>query len=377
MITLQALPLGVKWVLRTPRLTLLAALGMATAVLVGLVEMGFFFSISDGQLRLIEAGQGKIWIMDRQRVHLSTWDRVAGIRVQQAAAVEGVEWATPIYQFGTTMKNPGNDSTQRIIVLAIDPQRNPVGLDEESLNTLRTPGNILFDRLSRSIFGNPSMGSDIWLDSHHFRMAGEFSLGPSLINDGFLLMGEQTLLTMQADATPLYILVKCQDGANIQLVQRALKEQFGDDAQVLTSDQVATREVVFMRSMAPLGLLFGAGMLAGAFIGMVITYQVFYVQIRRSLPAFATLLAMGFPRRYVLQQIAIQSSIVFLAGFLLAIVIAGPLYALLAHLTGLPMYWRFDRVIPIFIAGWSVALAASALAVIPIWRCRPAELLNK
>ena len=376
MITFRTLPLGLTWVLRTPRRTLLAALGMATAVLVGLIEMGFFFSISDGQLRLIDAGQGKLWIMDRQRVHLSTWDRVSGIRVQQAAAVEGVEWATPIYQFGTTMKNPDNDSTQRIIVLAIDPERNPVGLDDASLQALRTPGHVLFDRLSRPLFGHPPMGSDIWLDNRHFRMAGEFSLGPSLINDGFLLMGEQTLLMLQADAKPLSILVKTQEGAHVQTVQRALKAQLGDDAQVLTSDQVATREVVFMRSMAPLGLLFGAGMLAGAFIGMVITYQVFYVQIRRSLPAFATLLAMGFPRRYVLQQIAIQSSTVFLAGFLIAIVIAIPLYAVLAHLTGLPMYWRLSRVIPIFMVGWGVALAASALAVMPIWRCRPAQLLR-
>jgi putative ABC transport system permease protein len=370
------LPLGIKWALRTPKQTLLAALGMAAAVLVGLLEMGFFFSISDGQLRLIEAGKGKIWIMNRQGTHLSTWDRVLGIRGQQAAAVEGVEWATSIYQFGTSMKNPDNGSTQRIIVLAIDPQRNPLGLDEASLITLRTPGHVLFDRLSRPLFGNPDIGSDIWLDNRHFRLAGEFSLGPSVVNDGFLLMGEQTLLAMQAHAMPLYILVQFQDGANIQTVQRALIEQLGDDAQVLTSDQVATREVLFMRSMAPLGLLFGAGMLAGAFIGMVITYQVLYVQIRRSLPAFATLLAMGFSRRFVLRQISIQSSLVFLAGFLLAVVMAVPLYALLAHLTGLPMYWRLDRVVPVFMTGWGVALGASALAVIPIWRCRPAQLLQ-
>jgi putative ABC transport system permease protein len=373
--SLQTLPLGVIWVLRTPKRTLLCALGMAAAVLVSLIEMGFFFAISDGQLRLIEAGQGQIWLLDRQRIHLSTWDRMPSIRVQQAAAIDGVEWASPIYQFGASLKISSDGNTQRIIVLAIDPQRNSMGLDAPSLLALRTPGNILFDRRSRSIFSTPPQGSDIFLDNQRFRMAGEFSLGPSLLNDGFLLMGEQTLLAMQANATPLYILVKCRDGADIGQIQGALNTQFGGEVQVLTSHDVANREVAFMRSMAPLGLLFGSGMLAGAFIGMVITYQVLYVQIRRSLPAFATLLAMGFSRRYVLQQVAIQSSLVFLVGFALAIAFALPLYALLAQFTGLPMYWRVDRVLPILIAGWGVALAASALAVRPIWRSRPAELL--
>ena len=82
-------------------------------------------------------------------------------------------------------------------------------------------------------------------------------------------------------------------------------------------------------------MLFGAGMLAGLFVGFVICYQALYIAIRRRLKAFATAKAMGFGNGFVVGVVLVQAAAIGLAGYALGLALTAVVYPVLDGSTGL------------------------------------------
>jgi len=351
--------------------------GISVAVLIAFVEMGFMNGVIDSHMRVVEAARGDLVVLDVRRNHLNKWDSLLPIRTAQIAAVEGVASVSPVYQAGVPFRGAREQSDHRIIVIAFAPDDPPLNLgwSEETLQALRQPGTVLIDQLSRPIYGELKIGQDVWVDGHRLRLGGFVALGPTVINDGQLVMSESTLRGLQRRAQPKMVVVRVRDRAALRQVQSAIREQLGPEVDIFSKTELALREASYLRRVAPLGLLFGAGMAAGLFVGMVICYQVLYIAVRRRLKAYATLKAMGFSNRFILGAVVQQAMVLGAGGYLAGLLMTAMAYALLASRTGLEIDLTFPRAAAMAAACALACAAAGAAAATRALRFKPADLL--
>ena len=106
---------------------------------------------------------------------------------------------------------------------------------------------------------------------------------------------------------------------------------------MLTKDEMVAREKWFWWTNTPIGFAFGAGVLLGFVVGMVICYQILASDVADHLPEYATLKAIGYPNRY-LSLVVLQEALILAAvGFVPGMPVTLGLYRLLTSITGLPM----------------------------------------
>ena len=366
-----------KFIVRDPRLSLAAITGIAVAVLIAFVEMGFMNGVIDSHLRIVRAVRGELVVLDAKRDNLTKWDELSAIRLQQIAAIPGVSAVLPVYQAGVGFRSSPDQPYHRIILLAFAPDAPPLdlGWSPTALAALRRPGSVLFDRMSQPIYGELTPGRDVWIDQYRMTLAGFVSLGPNVINDGTIIASESTLKLSAPDATPRMAVIRLSPETDPQRIKNAIHDVTGHQVDAFQPAELAARETAYLRKVAPIGQLFGAGMMAGLFVGMLICYQAVYESVRRRLKAFATLKAMGFSDGSIFWSVMAQSVFLGLGGYLAGLILAWFADGLIAHRTGLAVELTFWRACAI--AGGCIAacaLAGTAAAVKAV-RTDPGSLL--
>lgn len=368
--------LGWRLTTRDPWRSLLAMIAIGAAALIAFVEMGFLNGVVDSQLRIVRAVRGDLIVLDSRREHLNRWDSMAPIRVPQLAALEGVEAVRAVYQMGAGFRASANEPEHRIIVLGFDAQDPPLelGWTPETLAALRRPDSALYDRLSRPIYGTLAAGQEVWIESTHLTLAGFVSLGPTVINDGHIFMGEAAYRRLQPRAEAKMVVLRLAPGADPQRVKAEVRERIGEQVDVFTQKELSAREVRFLTRAAPLGLLFGAGMTAGLLVALVFCYQALYVAVRRRLKAIATLKAMGFRNRFVLGTVLMQATLIGAGGYAIGLGLATLAYRALEHKTALAMELTGERAALVAVFCLAACIGAGALAASKAMRTAPAEL---
>jgi putative ABC transport system permease protein len=368
--------LGITLVLRDRARSAFAAAGIAVAVLIAFIEMGFLNGVVDSHLRIVDAARGDFVLLDSRRSHLNKWDELLAIRVPQIAAIDGVAKVLPVYQGGRTFRGARNEADHRIIAFAFPPDDPPLdlGWDESTLALLRQPGTVLMDAKSRPIYGDVKAGDDVWVDGTMVRLGGFVSLGPTIVIDGALFMSETTFRLLGGEGGPEMAVVRIAAGADGARVRERIEAVTGPEVEVYTRESLAARESAYLMRVAPLGLLFGAGMAAGLFVGLVICYQVLYVAVRRRLEAYATLKAMGFGNGFILRTVLQQAWALGLAGYALGLAMSWLAYRVIAQHTGLLVELNPARCAAIAAACLAACTLAGALAALKAMRTSPAEL---
>jgi putative ABC transport system permease protein len=298
------------------------------------------------------------------------------IRVGQIAAMEDVVSVFPVYQSADDFRGGAGESEHRINVVAFPPDHPALELawTRETLELLREPGTVLLDRLSRPIYGSLTAGRDVWLEGRRLKLGGFVELGPTMVADGLLVMSEGTFKSFKPGATPRMAIVTLASGADPERARARIAEALGPSVRVFVKSGLAERETAYLRRIAPLGLLFGAGMTAGLFVGLVMCYQVLYMAVRRRLKAFATIKAMGFGNSFILKTILEQALALGLAGYALGLALTLVAYETLAARSALPIELTWGRASSVAIACLAACGLAGAIAAVRAMRTPPAEL---
>jgi putative ABC transport system permease protein len=354
---------------------LLSAAGIAVAVAIIFLEQGFFFGVLDSQSRITHLIRGELVLVDRRRTHLNKWDTLERIRIFQSGAIPGIEAVIPVYKVPMRLRNAADGALKRIVVYAFPPDTLPIDLggDAEQAKHLRLAGGLLFDRRSRAIYGDIRVGEDVELAGRKHRVMGFVDLGPNLINDGAVVMSEGNLRAMRSGPKPIMGVVRLQPGADLGAVHAALARQL-PDLDIFTPAGLAAREVRFTATSAPVGIIFGIGMLAGFVIGTIVCYQVLFNEIHDLVPQYATLRAMGFSTGF-LGRIVLQQALLYsVAGFAIAMPFVWWLYDFIAARTALVMLLNPERVLTVLGLTVGMCLLAGLVAMRHVWRADPAEL---
>ena len=385
------------------RLALFAS-GIGFAVVLMGVQYGIMNAMLDSNTALIQRLKCELVLLNPNKAALAFGEMVSRRRLEQAEGVPGVKQVSPVYleysnaQLRHTAADPNaRTTTRKIRVIGVNPDADVLdlpGVPAAEWRTLNTPGTALYDRRSRphpdqtnhpgeSVFGHLRPGTRTELAGRNITLVGGFDMGFDFSTDGSLVVSDRTFAGWVRAGQSLNPLaqadlgaVKLQPGADPLAVQAALRAKFGDggDVLVLTREELVAREKRFWWTNTPIGFAFGAGVVLGFVVGMVICYQILAGDVADHLPEYATLKAIGYTNRYLSWIVLQESLILAAAGFVPGMAVTYLTYLLLSDLTGLPMLLTPGRFA--LILGLTVVMCAASglLAVGKVKKVDPADV---
>ena len=177
-------------------------------------------------------------------------------------------------------------------------------------------------------------------------------LGGNFVSDGNLFTSSTNFHRffprLDLDAVSLGAL-ELAEGADLQATQQRLQRLLPEDIEVLSRRRLYERECEFWAERTPTGLVFGAGLVVGMLVGVLLCYQILYTDVSDHRRQFALLRAIGYSRRFVVGLVLMASLLLSLAGCLPGVLASFAFSHLLAALTSIP---------PGFTAGRAAGVAA-------------------
>lgn len=132
-----------------------AIAGIAFADVLMFLQLGIREALFDGAVQLHNSLEGEIVLVSSRYKSLFSQQRFSQRRLYQAMGFTGVQSVSPIYVDPIPWKNPDNQETWNIYVIAFNPEEKVLNLAgvQENLTKLREPDTVLFDLGSRKEFG--------------------------------------------------------------------------------------------------------------------------------------------------------------------------------------------------------------------------------
>lgn len=353
-----------------------SALGIGMAVIILFVEMGFFFGVIDSQTNIARLIKGDLVVLHPRRSNLNKWTAFPRQRLDQIAAFPEVEAAIPYYKGTVGLLNAETGQVRRIVAIAFPPETPPIelGLSPGVVARLKRPDSVFFDRKSRRIYGKPRVGGEVWIDEKPFLVVGTVRIGPTIVHDGAVVMSESSLLALDPGDEPVMGVLRLRRGVQPEAVRDKIARANFDDVTVLTREALLDREVGFTVTAAPIGLLFGFGVIAGLVVGTMVCYQILFNEITDHLPQFATLRAMGYSDGFIRRIILEQAGMLSVAGFAVGIAVAAGIYSYVEHEAALVMRITLARGVFGFLLTTAMCVAGGLLAMRRVTVADPADL---
>jgi len=363
---------------------LAAALGVMFACVLVFMQLGFrdalYASISVVPRQL----DGDIFIQHKQTEAL--WRTVPFERSEmlRAFAHPDVVSATPLYIGQAQWKNPATRTKRTLLVFGSEPRERVFKLPAlRAFDTaLNRQDTVVFDELSRPEFGPVkellAEGAVITeINDRKMEVLGTVKLGASFAADGNLFTSDQNFLRMFPNRGIDKIdvgVIRLKPGADVLAAQRFLRERMNEDVHVFTLAELNAYEFHYWQSNAPVGFIFGFGVVMGLVVGMVIVYQILFTDITNHLNEFATLKAMGYTHRYLLMVVFASSLILAVIGYVPGFLLSLGLYQLTESVIYIPMPMPLAKIIGVFGMILVMCVAAGALAMRKMRSANPADM---
>jgi len=354
----------------------MSMLGIAFSVIIMFMEIGFFNGINDSQANLPPFLRADLVIMEQRRYSMLEPNTFRRVRIQQALAFDEVTEAIPVYEGVGTIVNNRDQRLRAVNIIAFPPDKtSPLivpGL-ENYMDLLRIKGNVVFDRLSRDIYGDVTPGSRITLNGRPHNVVGAVGIGPNLKVDGYVIMGDVTMEERVVNKINMGLL-RVKLGTDVQALKEKLIANLPQDILIMTPEEARVREVDFTIEKTPTGSVFGAGVVIGFLIGVIICYQILFNEITDQMPQYATMKAVGFSKGFLVSLVMKQALFLAVLGFIPGLIGGYLLYAVLQHFTQILMLMTVRRSLLIFLLTLFMCGVAGLLAVKKVLKADPAEL---
>jgi len=381
-----AVPLAWKNLTADKQRLAMSTLGIAFAVLLMLMQLGFRNALVDSQVEIARQLNADLVMVSSAKFQLNRLEPFPRRRLYQALSVNGIVSASPVYMElpGAFWKNPRDRTTHRIRVLGVDPDE-PVFLSPEiasQLRSLRRPDSLLVDARCRTHIGRALPGEYTELTRRAVRIAGEFSLGTDFLIDGTAITSENTFFNLFPDyraADPQLSrveigLLRAAPRVALDDLRVTLNRLLPDDVTVLSRDKFIGMERDYWMNESPVGLVFNLGTVVGFIVGVVICSQILFTDLAEKMPQFATLKAIGYENRYLRGVVLRQASLLALFGFVPGVAVSWCLYRAVAGMTGLLMRLGLELAATVFVLTLAMCLVSGWLAVRKVLAADPADV---
>jgi putative ABC transport system permease protein len=290
----------------------------------------------------------------------------------------------PLERWWLGTRYPRTDQRRELLSLGVDldqnPFRDPIRSQVQAhREELRLPGRVLFNAWS-----NPDFG---WSLRDEFRawelgamavtIAGPFTLDRSFGADATVLSDEATFarsLGQTRLATVPFGLVRVADRRQLERTTAAIREALPRDVEVLDRRSLTNLEQEFWVSQTATGQIFEFGVIVAMIVAGIVIYQVLSNDVRKRLPEYATLKAMGHSDPYLARVVLVQALIYGLAAYLPAVLVSAGIYQVTRTLAHIPMVLVPENLGLVLALDLFFAAASGLLAVRRLRDADPAEL---
>ena len=373
-------PARIAWLqISHQKLRLLAAvLGVAFAVVLVFVQLGFQQALYDSSVRWHTALGYDLAVISPKTAYLVNPPGFPRSRLYQTLGFEGVASVTPVYIGIAEWRNPQNPlQTRNIYVMGFDPMNSGFALagGREQVNQLRMPDRVLFDRSSRPEFGPiPSLFADTGkvtteINGRDVKVVGLYDLGTSFGIDGSIITSDLNFRRIFSDRSAARIelgLLRLDEGAEATQVRDRILAGIPADVIILTRDEFIKHEVEYWSNNTPIGYVFGLGVAMGLAVGLIVVYQILFSDVQDHLREYATMKAIGYSNfflsRLVLSEAVILAVLGFIPGYFCTLLV----YTQAREATNLPVIMTTERgvmvlALTIFMCAFSALLAMRKL----------------
>ncbi len=361
-----------------------ATLGVVFATMLVFMQMGFRDALFDAAISAPNKMAGDLFILHRQTEAL--WRTVPFERreLMRTLSHQDVAQVTPLYIGMTVWKNPVNHTKRTLMIYGVDPDADAFNVSEVRpfAQALSTADTVLFDKASRPEFGPVAdlleqgpVATEV--NDRRVDVVGVMVLGTSFATDGNLITSDTNFFRIFRERGPSYLdvgIVRLKPGADTQQVKRVLQGLLDESMRVLTLKELADFEQNYWREVAPVGFIFGMGVLIGLVVGMVIVYQILFTDIANHIREYATLKAMGYPHFYLVMSVFSASSILAVMGFFPGLALAAGLYDLSESVIYIPMPLPFSKMANVFMMIFAMCFVSGFLAVRKLKSADPADM---
>lgn len=379
------LPLG--WLqLRHQKLRFLVALsGIAFAVILILIQLGFRAALFDSAVRYHERLHYDIALFSIESSYIAMSRPFSSRRLYQALGVEGVEAVTPVYIQRAFWKNPYNHDIRNLLAFGVDPADevlHTAGVDE-NIHLVQRRDVVLFDGASRPEQGPIAEGFargdaiETEINGRRIRVGGIYTMGPSFGIDGSVLTSIDNFIRLFPDRQRTQIdlgLIEIAPGLDPVVMRERIAALVPDDVLVLTKADFIQREKKYWNSATPIGYVFAFGAVMGFVVGTIIVYQILFADVSDHLAEYATLRAIGYSNGFVSGVVVQQAVILAVLGFIPGLAASLYLYRSAGAATQLPLVLTPER--GALVLGLTIAMCAISglIALRKVRSVDPAEI---
>jgi len=387
-VLLLAVPLAFRQLVRDKVRLVVAMLGVAFAVVLMFMQLGFQDALYKSCVRYHESLRYDLAMLSPRTTSLIRAGSFSRRRLHQVRRVDGVEEVTEVYVGQVPIENPADPSeSKQIFVFAYDPEDAVFreGVLAEKAGMLRWRDTALFDEHSRAEFGpipellraDEDGVIEVEVANRSIRVIGLFRLGTSFGIDGSLITSDLNFLRLFPGREPGAIdlgLIGLAPGVDPAAMATKLDEQLPPDVLVLTRDQFVQREVDYWSSATPIGYVFSMGVIIGLVAGGSIVDQILFADVSEHIQEYATLKAMGYADGFLMRVVMRQAAMLALLGFLPGIGISALLYEQAGGATRLPL--ALNAQVMSLVLGLTVAMCvvAGAIALRKVRTADPADV---
>jgi putative ABC transport system permease protein len=382
---LFAVPLAWLQLTREKLRLLVAVAGVAFAVILIFMQLGFRKALFESSTRLHTALTGDLFLISPQFDFVAQPKSFSRRRLFQALSFPNVDAVSPVYLGLALWKNPDNGKTRTIFIAGIDPADHVLDLPgvREQIELIRKPDVVLFDRAGRPEFGAiataVAAGRPISAEvgNRKVTVGGLFEMGTSFGVDATLLTSDTNFLRLfpQRERGLIDIgAVRLQRGADVRATRDALRAALPNDVLVLTRDEYVRREQTYWDTSTPIGYVFTFGVIMGLVVGAIIVYQILFADVSDHLAEYATLKAMGYPNRYLFGVVFQEAVILAVLGYVPGMLISMVLYRVAGDATNLPMRMTAPLAIDVVLLAVTMCCVSGAIALRKIRSADPAEI---
>ncbi|URD53446.1 ABC transporter permease DevC [Chroococcidiopsis sp. CCNUC1] len=364
---------------------LVATAGIAFAVILMFMQLGFQAALSESATRVHESLNADLVMINPRSRALMSMNNFSRRRLYQALGFDGVESINSVYVGLGTWKSPASQRDRAILVLGIDPSKITLHIPEinQYLNKLKLDDVAILDRVSRPEFKpfitEVAQGNTIApeINGRKIKVVGLFTVGSSFGSDALLITSELNFLRIfkTRAASDINIgLVKVAPNRNIGRIAQAIQASLPKDIQVLTHDEFVQFEKNYWQKNTAIGFVFTLGTIMGFIVGSVIVYQVLYTNVSDHLAEYATLKAMGYKDSYLLIMVFQEALILAILGYIPGFALTLGLYDLTRKATSLPMAMDTWRASLSLILTILMCFISGAIAVRKLQAADPADI---
>lgn len=361
-----------------------ATLGVLFACVLVFMQLGFRDSLITSAGSAPLKMRSDLFLLHKQSEAL--WRTVTFNRseLMRTLAHPQVVAVYPLYMGLGQFKNPETQTKRTLMVYGGDPDAHLIASQRlyEHAADLRLPDHVMFDEASRPEFGPIAKlladGRNVTeINDRKVTISGMFRMGTSFAADGNVVTSDNNFMRIFPNRRPDQVdvgFIRLKPGSNVLQVQAELTKKLNETVYVFTFDQLVKYEQDYWNNNAPIGLIFGFGVVMGLVVGMVIVYQILFTDITNHLNEYATLKAMGYKHRYLVMVVFASAFFLAVLGFTPGFLISLWLYHMAEQAIYIPFPMPLSKVITVFNSILGMCGFAGLLAIRKLRAANPADL---